>query len=306
MKSSLLIGLLLGVFQLLYAQNTNFLDEKQMGCQNITAVCQDEHNFLWLATDEGLRRFDGTQFVTYYHDESDSTSLASDNVMDLLIDRSQRLWVGTGNGLQCYFPERDCFQTVQLEAAGIQGYITSIVQRKNGEIYFVVSGMGLYRLDPENMMGYRVQTLNRYYHNRYLYLLYEDSRQRLWLGTDRQGLVHIDLTTQEEKLYKLPPTSVNDIVEDQEGGLYVITNYEVYRLDETVDRLVPLAYKGDKHDFYFSRATLTTDGHILIGTKGHGVMEIKKGSRTITDFLLYNPFIDTNRIRVSSLFADKQ
>lgn len=302
---SILTFLFLVLAQVLLAQKTNFLDKKQIDCQEIKVCCQDQHNFLWFGTDKGLRRFDGTQFVAYYHNDADSTSLASNNVMALLIDREQRLWVGTNDGLQRYVPEKDCFQTVRLHDASIGGYITSIIERKNGEILFVVSGMGLFRLDADAMVGYKVVTLNEGYHPRYLYNLFEDSRQRLWLGTDREGVICVDGETKKEKLYALPPTSVKGMLEDRHGCLYVVTNYTVYKWDAAGDRFRPLPYRGTKTDFTFNRVLLTADGTIVIGTGGDGLMQIVNGSEEITDSSLYNPFVDANRVRVSFLFEDK-
>ena len=138
-----------------------------MDCQTINVCCQDAHNFLWFGTDEsGLRRFDGTQFVTYHHSNTDSLSLANDKVLSLLIDNSNQLWIGTGNGLQRYVSESDNFQTVRLNGMNFGGYITSIIQRKDGEILFVVSGMGLFRLDTKTMTGYKVETANQTCGNR--------------------------------------------------------------------------------------------------------------------------------------------
>lgn len=278
-----------------------------MDCQTINVCCQDAHNFLWFGTeDNGLRRFDGTQFVTYHHSNTDSLSLANDKVLSLLIDNSNQLWIGTGNGLQRYVSESDNFQTVRLNGMNFGGYITSIIQRKDGEILFVVSGMGLFRLDTKTMTGYKVETANKTWHSRYLYNLYEDSRERLWLGTDREGLIRIDLDTKEEKLYSLPSTTIKDISEDKNGQLYIVTNYTVYRLDETTDRLMPLSYQGKQKDLYFTRSLTTTDGKIVIGTGGNGLLQISSKDMTFTDFPLYNPFINTSQARITCLFEDHQ
>ena len=90
------------------------------------------------------------------------------------------------------------------------------------------------------------------------------------MGTDREGLIRIDLDTKEEKLYSLPSTTIKDISEDKNGQLYIVTNYTVYRLDETTDRLMPLLYQGKQQDLYFTRSLTTTDGKIVIGTGGNG------------------------------------
>ena len=302
---TLLICFLLAVASLLPAHNTNYVDNTYIGCQNVNVCCQDYHHFLWLGTDgDGLRRFDGTQFVAYYHQESDSTSIASDQVLSLLIDRSQRLWVGTSNGLQCYQRESDNFRTVRLHGTGVRGYITSILQRRNGEILFAVSGAGLFRLDVETMTGYQIANDERVWQNRFLYTLYEDYHENLWLGTDREGAVRIDPKTHEEKMYPLQSVTVKGIVEDRRGRLYIVTNYAVYRWNRVEDRLEPVPYRGKAEDLYYTRALLTSDGSIVVGTSGNGLLQIVQDSNELIDKPLYNPFIDANRVRLSFLFED--
>ena len=65
----------------------------------ITEIVEDRFGFLWLATCEGLFRYDGYEYKAYRHDVRDSTSLSNPYVRSLLEDRDGNLWVGTSNGL---------------------------------------------------------------------------------------------------------------------------------------------------------------------------------------------------------------
>ena len=109
-----LIFLLLCITQSVFAQNAIFYDKATIGSQCINVLCQDQNNYLWIGTRNGLRRFDGSQFVSYYHAKQDSTSLADNEIHSLYIDDENNLWIGTANGLQRYLPEKDSFQTVTL------------------------------------------------------------------------------------------------------------------------------------------------------------------------------------------------
>ena len=51
------------VGQLVCAQNVSFYDDRQIGSQIINAFCQDSDDFIWIGTRQGLRRFDGVDFV---------------------------------------------------------------------------------------------------------------------------------------------------------------------------------------------------------------------------------------------------
>ena len=61
----------------------------------VRAVLQDRDGFLWFATDDGLNRFDGYDFVVYKNDPEDPGSLSHSQISRLLEDRQGRLWVGT-------------------------------------------------------------------------------------------------------------------------------------------------------------------------------------------------------------------
>jgi signal transduction histidine kinase/ligand-binding sensor domain-containing protein len=61
----------------------------------INAIHQDSHGFLWIGTDSGLSRFDGSRFVAY----DPRHGLPSPNVTALLAEPSGGLLVGTTGGL---------------------------------------------------------------------------------------------------------------------------------------------------------------------------------------------------------------
>ena len=63
----------------------------------VTALAEDEDGFLWIGTQKGLNRYNGSTYRIYSH--QDSLSLASDNILSLYADTQNRLWVGTDAGI---------------------------------------------------------------------------------------------------------------------------------------------------------------------------------------------------------------
>lgn len=59
----------------------------------VMATQQDAKGYIWIATTEGLERFDGQRFVLFRHRLNDSTSIPRDKIMHALIDKSNRLWL---------------------------------------------------------------------------------------------------------------------------------------------------------------------------------------------------------------------
>ena len=66
-------------------------------------VAQDALGFIWIATDEGLVRYDGMDRVTYQR-TADSTSLTGNVVQVLAPAPGGALWVGTDSGLARFDP----------------------------------------------------------------------------------------------------------------------------------------------------------------------------------------------------------
>ncbi len=75
----------------------------------ITATAKDKKGFLWVATRNGLNRFDGNAFDPFYNNPQQPRSLASNEIQALHIDRQQRLWVGSIGGLSLYHPQQQQF-----------------------------------------------------------------------------------------------------------------------------------------------------------------------------------------------------
>lgn len=74
----------------------------------VFAIAQDHTGFMWFGTKNGLNRYDGYSFRTYY-EGSNSHSLKSDYINALCEGPDNRLWVGTDNGLYIYNPMTDAF-----------------------------------------------------------------------------------------------------------------------------------------------------------------------------------------------------
>ena len=65
-------------------------------------ILQDKYGFLWIATGDGLNRYDGYNFKIYKNDPGNSSSLPNNTVVALMIDHEGTLWVGTDNGISKY------------------------------------------------------------------------------------------------------------------------------------------------------------------------------------------------------------
>ena len=77
----------------------------------IKALAHDKAGYLWIATADGLARYDGVDMRVWRHDPADPRSLPGNNVQALLVDAQDRVWVATeGGGISVLDASRQQFQ----------------------------------------------------------------------------------------------------------------------------------------------------------------------------------------------------
>ncbi|MCL4786150.1 MAG: hypothetical protein KJ070_05055 [Verrucomicrobia bacterium] len=97
----------------------------------VSAIVQTREGYLWLATREGLARFDGVRFTVFGLREG----LESVAVQTLLEDREGRLWIGTdGGGLSRWVNGH--IETVSLPPLGVGGNsINALAEDEQGRVW---------------------------------------------------------------------------------------------------------------------------------------------------------------------------
>lgn len=103
--------------------------------------------------------FDGSSWKRW----TTENGLASNNVNDLLVDASGRLWVGTDSGLSMYAPRTTGIAPTHQEAALPRSLVLSPNYpnpfNSTTAIRFELPGTGRVRLVLYNVLGQRVRTL---------------------------------------------------------------------------------------------------------------------------------------------------
>ena len=109
----------------------------------IHSFAQDAKGYVWIATDNGLCRYNGHDYLHYYHDADESGSLPSNVVVSLATDGSGVLWVATDDGVCWYDELKDSF--VRLEECPVLGGLVF----NEGLLVGYGKGQGIVLMDPE-------------------------------------------------------------------------------------------------------------------------------------------------------------
>lgn len=92
----------------------------QMPNQKINDFYQDDQGYVWISTDYGICRYNGSDYVNYFHLSSESSSIPSNGVICARQDAQGRLWVLTDEGLCRFDRQTETFISV-LSDKGLVG-----------------------------------------------------------------------------------------------------------------------------------------------------------------------------------------
>ncbi len=114
------------------------------GLRNLAAtyVAQDSTGFIWVATQDGVYRYDGTRFVRFGSDEG----LPANYVTSLATGKGGELWVGTWSGVARLVGGR--FEAPAREGGLPPAYVNGLGFDSQGNLW-VANALGLFRGHPQ-------------------------------------------------------------------------------------------------------------------------------------------------------------
>ena len=238
--------------------------------QRAYALAQTPDGYVWIATLNGLFRFDGVRFTLF---DTTTGSVKQDYMWALFVDKEGALWIGTyGGGLARY--KDGVFTTYDASAGLSHPMVRAITQSRDGSLW-IGTNAGLNRFRNGR---FTVYTTRDGLSSDYIRTLHEDRRGTLWVGTakglDRMAgdrftsfpLVH-DGRQDEKPVYAL--------AERRDGTLWVGTyGGGLYELKEGSAKNFAAA-QGLQSEFVQTLAE-DRDGNLWIGTLG-GLVRLAGG-----------------------------
>ncbi len=158
----------------------------------VMATLQDSRGFLWIATQNGLDRYDGFALRHFTHQRGAGSGLPSNYIWAIAEDRAGDLWLAVKDGGVVRFDIRaEKFTNYRHEAGNSTSITTDaarqlLIDREN-RVWIATAGGGLSVLDPRSGRAQRLvhdparsDSLN----SDTVGALAEDHEGRIWVGTD--------------------------------------------------------------------------------------------------------------------------
>ncbi|HJR74142.1 MAG TPA: ATP-binding protein [Luteimonas sp.] len=210
--------------------------------KSVIHLAVDQQGYLWVATLDGLARYDGVEFKMWRHAIGDAESLPDNLLQVVHVDARNRVWVASTTALSVLDKDRRAFRTLAFSGANesCRRDITSLASTTEGEIWLGTYNGDLCRIDSRG----RVQrfTADAAQPDSLpaapIMALLIDRQGRLLIGTD-DGLVRL----QQGRFMRIAPAvlggiKVASLSIEPDGTVWVGSAKGLHRLSAR-GRLIP-------------------------------------------------------------------
>jgi len=230
----------------------------------VTAIAQDPDGFMWIGTQGGLHRYDGSHYTLYRQDSRVAGSLPDSFVTALAADGDDGLWVGTYS----QYVARLDLRTGRIRAFSSHGppegqRVFTLLAEQG--VLWVGTGLGLERVDPAS--GARRQLMALDDHTGLRQALARGPDGALWYGTS-QGLFRIAADGSSRKTVDAP---VFSLVRDQAGNLWAGGLHQLWRIDATGTPVKAWPAAGDTDRGAVHGLAVAPDGAIWFASVPFGL-----------------------------------
>ncbi len=204
----------------------------------INALLQDKAGFVWMATEKGLFKFDGTKQKHF----TTADSLPDENVTALAEDSSGRIWLGHRNGKLAYIEDGQVKKFIAPEGDAA-GEISDIFFDAHGILWFSTHNDGIYYFMSNRL--FRIDDSDGL-PDLFVYDLQADLHGNVWAGTDRGvAVIHLEGNKARIKVvnedHGLPDNIIKKVALGNKDTLWMATEDDgLLRYDAKRNTATPL------------------------------------------------------------------
>jgi ligand-binding sensor domain-containing protein/signal transduction histidine kinase len=239
----------------------------EQGLPGSAVICliQTRHGYLWLGTQHGLVRFDGTRFTVF--DEENTPGLNNDEIVYLFEDSRTNLWIGTGAG-NVALEEDGRIKNLTIGRSGHEGRLVSACEDSTGAVWLYTADAHLARYQNGKVdvwnFNFPPPANGR--------MIVAEKSGALWIGED-WGLFSFRPSNVSPPAFAIeqqPPVQRLDyILASQRGGTWRF-------MDGRVQKWGPTQLEKDFGPYPWTNRVVTCacedkNGNVIVGTRGAGV-----------------------------------
>lgn len=131
---------------------THFSTANGLVSNSVFNIVQDKQGYIWLATVDGLQRYDGNRFLTFRHSSANPHSIPADYIVQLTMDKEGNLWLYAGQKIGFFDTKKFSFTAVPIEGedASHPFDIRFYGNAANGYMALYAHDKGIFIYDPDS------------------------------------------------------------------------------------------------------------------------------------------------------------
>ncbi|MCB0453310.1 MAG: response regulator [Aequorivita sp.] len=254
--------------------------EQGLSQNSVVSIAQDSTGFMWFATQDGLNKYDGRDFVHYDIQFEDVTRPKYSKLGKIYVDKTGQLWIVSNSGkLGKYNQESNDFKTIFNIAP-----VSTILQDKASDYYLGTYEKGIYKVTHQT--NDTVQFLKSKDANRTVYDFLE-TNDNIVLATTNNGFFEI-----KDGGYKfreiLPETNFSAISQSIDETIYMGSFGEglfiKYQNEAGFSRFTGFASISFPENLIIQDLLFDKRNQLWVATYGQGVYLINFERETIQHF----------------------
>lgn len=252
--------LLLGIEELRFEHIDN---KNGLSHNTVRYITQDSRGLIWIASMNGLDRYDGHKFISIYPEFS-PLSLSENNIRRMIEDNHGLLWVQTSSRfINCYDLRKEAFidYTGTNEARQYRGM--KVVS--NGDVWLWGTEHGAchvkHHADGISSLHYDRKNIG----TNVISFVLEDSSGKIWMGTDR-GLSHIENGVPRFHDEELGNYNYHSAFELEDRICFFTHDQKIITYDKNKGHFLPVIDYSQQHARFWINETAALDEHKIVIT----------------------------------------
>jgi ligand-binding sensor domain-containing protein/signal transduction histidine kinase/CheY-like chemotaxis protein/AraC-like DNA-binding protein len=208
----------------------NISSDEGLFSNNVQCLYRDSFGFLWIASWDGLTRWDGHQYRKYVHQDKDPGSISQNIVYCVFEDSQRRLWIGSIGGLDLYHRETDSFERKKIRTDRERIPLNAITEDRKGQLWLGTSdGLCCYNPVTEKMIWHWESTHPDSLSENVIFAMVQDKHDNLWIGTFNHGVAKYSMASgkfqrfghEEGNPATVCSNKIETLLADHEGNVWV-------------------------------------------------------------------------------------
>ena len=283
--------------------------EDGLSQSHVTAILEDNFGYIWMATQDGLNRFNGYEFEVYKNQINDSSSIPNNYVHSLVKDSKGMLWFGTNRGIGSIDPLSGEINKINKQTyPDLKGYIfTSLVIDKRDIIWALSEKNGINVINTKTKSVKNIRSIQR---AKDFTTIYIDPRNKLWIGNNKGEIFHANFPYNSFEKLNIPEFLITGEINEfyfYKNSIIVCTTAGVYSIDQNLEiknfsKFAAINYQN------FTSIYIENDHKVWLGTKDYGLY-LLKDNFTLNPILYqyatnpYNPYSLCDD-HINTIFSD--